>query len=472
MGNKKGVYCSTERYQKVMKPYFETDAGVIYQGHVLDVLRGLSDGSVQCVVTSPPYWGLRVYEGEPLVWGGDENCNHEWGDECGKVDGPRHGTGASTLHDKDSWGDRKSGNQGQFCLKCNAWKGSLGLEPSIDLYLDHLMQIMKGLWRVLRDDGVCFWNIGDCFAGSGSPGGDFRDGKGGDDYLRPYNRKGNNLCAKSLCLVPQKFAIRCQEAGWIIRSEIIWAKPNPMPESVIDRPTRSHEQIWMMVKQGKYFWDQEAIREKGATPVDSKAGHTFGGKKNNTEYLAKSNQPGKKWAWTSTRNIRDVWAIATEPFAEAHFAAFPTKLAETCIRAGTSKRGCCVVCGAPWGRISKRKPDNTDYPSGPGGKKRYFDVVLGKGDKSTLSTVARYKSKTIGWQPTCKCKTTETVPCIVLDPFFGAGTVGVVCKNLDRKFIGIELSKEYCEMVAKRIDSTKFGIEQVGKGKKKEGLLF
>ena len=277
-------------------------------------------------------------------------------------------------------------SQGQFCLHCGAWRGDLGLEPTPEVYLDHMMQVMGEVWRVLRNDGICMVNIGDSY--SANRGYQVPDSK----HIDVGNKRGMKaneigIKAKSLCLIPQRFAIRCQEAGWIIRSEIIWAKPNPMPESVKDRPTRSHEQVWMMTKQGKYYWDQDAVRENF---TDERMGNPGGG----GQYVVKAHQEGlygpsaqtglAKGIWTKGkeqggRNIRDVWSIATQPFPDAHFAVFPEKLVKPCILAATKE---------------------------------------GNG---------------------------------VLDPFAGAGTVGVVAVRYKRRYVLIELSYEYIKMIAKRI---------------------
>lgn len=242
--------------------------------------------------------------------------------------------------------------------------GALGMEPDVSLYLNHMMQVMSEVWRVLRGNGVCFVNIGDSYSGSGKVGNNSEYQSRHTEFGKPSKHKERfglsgikpkGIPAKSLCLIPQKFAIRCQEAGWIIRSEIIWAKPNPMPESVRDRPTRSHEQVWMMTKQQKYYWDQDAVRENF---TDERMGNPGGG----GQYVVNAHQEGlygpsaqtglAKGIWTKGkeqggRNIRDVWTIATEPTPKAHFATWPSKLVERMIRAA-SKPGDIVLdpfCG-------------------------------------------------------------------------------------------------------------------------------
>ena len=330
----------------------------------------LKDKSVQLCVFSPPYWGLRKYSVLPMVWGGDENCEHKWG----RI-GPEHHSGQV---EQTKWKTAKAAGHGQtagssqFCPHCGAWRGDLGLESTPELYLDHMMQVMAEVWRVLRNDGVCFVNIGDSYSGSGKAGNNPEYQNRHTEFGKPSKHKERfglsgikpkGIPAKSLCLIPQKFAIRCQEAGWIIRSEIIWAKPNPMPESVKDRPARSHEQVWMMTKQGKYYWDAGAIAEpqmeyertrrlrekkQGHKAVyllqaDGKTGLAPQSKSGTCRNVAARHKLAKK----GTRNCRTVWTFSTEATKEAHFASWPSKLVERMIRAA-SKPGDIVLdpfCG-------------------------------------------------------------------------------------------------------------------------------
>lgn len=241
----------------------------------------LADASVQCVVTSPPYWQLRQYDGEQDgVWGGSLDCKHQWGEERKIKQSPQrdHGKGGGFAKTRGNEAARKGmafeASQGRFCTACVAWNGSYGFEPTPDLYVAHSMEILREIRRVLRDDGLLFWNISDTLRGKG------------------------------LTAVPQRMAIAAIDDGWILRDDIIWAKPNPMPESVKDRLTRSYEHVLMLAKTPKYYWDAAACRED-ATSKDAAA-------------------DGK-------RNMRNVWTIPTQPFKGAHFAPFPEELARRCI---------------------------------------------------------------------------------------------------------------------------------------------
>jgi DNA modification methylase len=245
----------------------------------------LADGSVQCIATSPPFWGQRKYEGaQDGVWGGRPGCEHHWGEEKRIKQSPQrdHRQGGGFASTQGTEAARKGmafeASQGSFCSLCGAWRGSFGFEPTVQMYVDHTIEIMRENRRVLRPDGVVFWNIADTY----------RD--------------------KNLALVPQRVAIAAVDDGWILRNDIIWHKPNPMPESVKDRLTRSHEHILVLTKSDSYFWNLEAARE----PATSKD----------------AGPDGK-------RNRRDVWTIPLQPFGGAHFAPFPEEIPRRCISLGS-----------------------------------------------------------------------------------------------------------------------------------------
>jgi len=363
---------------------------LLLQGSAMQI--PLKAKSVQLCCFSPPYWGIRKYEIPPLVFGGDIDCEHKWETQSVKIVGGHSGgiesSGLSNAKKRAEDTGSNQDNQYSFCSLCGAWKGDLGLEPTPELYLDNMMLVMAECWRVLRNDGVCFVNIGDTYSqGSSKPSPIQATDNVGMD------RRVKNLKPKSLCLIPQKLAIRCQEAGWIIRSEIIWNKPNPMPESCTDRPTRSHEQVWMMTKTNKtllwkhrngrwaykrpkadyiwihretdeeqkemppkieikewkrrnlwasysYYWDQDAIREKHQDinrPNGFKGKNGIGVRNNNQGWTGGNVSLDKHRNYNPNgRNIRDVWTIATEPTPEAHFASWPKKLVARMIRVASA----------------------------------------------------------------------------------------------------------------------------------------
>lgn len=260
---------------------------LVIQGDAKVVLPKLPDKSIQCCVTSPPYWSLRDYD----------------------------------------------------------IPGQIGLEPTIDQFINRLVEVFSEVKRVLTDDGVLWLNIGDAYT-SGDRGYRAPDKKNPVRAMayRPDTPEG--LKPKDLIGIPWKLAFALQRDGWYLRSDIIWHKPNCMPESVKDRPTRSHEYVFLFSKSERYYYNNDAIREENG------------------------------------RNKRTVWSIPTQPFKGAHFATFPTTLIEPCILAGS-------------------------HPSD-----------------------------------------------FVLDPFFGSGTVGVICDKLGRRYVGIELQPEYIKIAIERLNNS------------------
>lgn len=442
----------------------------ILQGNCLDTLKTLSAGSVHCVVTSPPYWGLRDYGLPPIVWqNGRVPCddgNHRWGKPIierkrGKVgdhstlDGGPMAKGAGRVQEI---------GHGNTCQRCGAWRGQLGLEPSPKLYIEHLVQIFCEVRRVLRDDGTLWLNLGDSYAsGKGTcynPGGGANSlgQKRKEAGAHPLDRGSKStlvasgLKPKDLCGIPWRVALALQDDGWWLRSEIIWAKRAPMPESVTDRPTRSHEQIFLLTKSARYFYDQEAIREppadydrKGGDAPYTANGSTTNGIGPNTFHQMSS----------SGRNQRDVWMLGPEPYPEAHFATFPTEIPRRAILAGTSERGACPSCGAPWVRIVEKA---IKFTSGSG---KAGNPPIGKNRGQPQTTSGDYDIRmgpsvstiTAGWHPTCGCPHDDPIPCTVLDPFSGSGTTGAIAVKLGRDYIGCELNPDYIELTNKRLEN-------------------
>ncbi len=320
----------------------------ILVGDVFDRLAELPDKSVHCVVTSPPYWGLRDY-------------------------------GVS---------------------------GQIGLEPTLGEHLETMVKVFAEVRRVMRPDATLWLNYGDCYATSPN-GRSAADTKaaGGDDRTfrdKPFSTVGGVLKPKDLCMIPNRLAIALQEAGWWVRSEIIWAKPNPMPESAKDRPTSSHEKIWLLSKSQRYYYDADAVRRPAVGDEDAngfRGGSYVNGQPSARQQVGNKRRSDKqsghsrrhagfndRWDQMTKEeqqaigaNLRNVWNIATKPFSEAHFATFPPQLAETCIKAGCPEGG------------------------------------------------------------------------TVLDPFGGSGTTGLVADRLERDAILIELNPEYAAMAERRI---------------------
>lgn len=373
-------------------------------GNSLDQLKTIPDKSVHCCVTSPPYWDLRDYGIDPVLW-----------PEVTFI--PMAGLPAITIPE-------------MTCVH--------GLEADVLSYVAHEVAIFREVKRVLRDDGTLWINLGDL------------------------------IKLKDLVGIPWRVAFALQADGWYLRCDIIWNKPNPMPESVYDRPTKSHEYIFQFSKSQKYFFDQEAVKEdvtgnahargNGVNPKsriptgwDASSGghnHLRGHYNNNVArlHIPKQNESfaAACCGLVGKRNIRSVWTIPTQGFKEAHFATFPERLPELCIKAGTSEKGCCPECGAPWVRITEKtkcvaRKVSSPHAAVPG--QRAHSLFISERHEDPPQVV------TIGWQPSCSHNYNHNpIPCTVLDLFTGSGRTGVVASKLNRNFIGVEIKPEYLKM--------------------------
>jgi DNA modification methylase len=446
---------------------------MIVHGDALSVLRQMKPASIHCCVTSPPYWGLRDYKVPLQIWGGKPGHVHEWGFELlvkdtnqidkRRWDHARNGRGEDQSMGKHPGWARRPGGDGKFC-RCGAWQGALGFEPTPDLYVQHLVDIFHEVRRVLRDDGTLWLNLGDSYTrGNRATYDQARDNKrnGGTPPRRSPQPQG--LKAKNLIGIPWRVALALQANGWHLRSDIIWAKTNPMPESVLDRPTKSHEYLFLFSKRPKYFYDGISIREPFKSP-DRLYGPNWSQHKT-AKLIEQGNRctsglhDGRSQYGSSQlgRNRRSVWMIPTEPYRGAHFATYPTRLVEPCNRAGTGERGCCPACGAPWQRVVKR---TSITPADYHGKWSVADPQA-SGRRMLANVRARRLAGehhdipfppplTLRWRRGCN-HPHQPVPATVLDPFCGSGTTGVVAQRLGRQFVGIDLNAEYVQMALQRI---------------------
>jgi DNA modification methylase len=406
------------------------------------------------------------------VWGGEEGCAHAWGEEIvptevglGNWAQGVNGRGEVQPGGVEAKREpiRATAIRG-VCTHCGAWRGTLGLEPTPEAYVAHLVEVFRAVRRVLRDDGTCWVNLGDSYAGSW--------GNQGRTETRGTQRPINGptfqpvhdgryperaICAtppglkpKDLIGIPWRVAFALQADGWYLRSEIIWHKPNPMPESVTDRPTKAHEQVFLLAKSPRYFYDAEAIREPQSEATierfaNGAAPRWLHGPKHEPDGQPNVRSSGAVGVLASGRQKRSVWTIPSAPFAEAHFATFPAALVEPCVKAGTSERGACPACGAPWRREVAHAYDN------PGNRTTNGPRSLAQRHETAGFPVRlERRTETLGWAPTCTCAP-QPVPCVVLDPFAGAGTVGLVAERLGRDAILIELKPEYAAMAERRI---------------------
>jgi DNA modification methylase len=410
---------------------------------------------VHCVVTSPPYWGLRDY-GVP---------------------------------------------------------GQLGLEKNPTEYVAKMVAGFREVRRVLRSDGTLWLNLGDSYASTGGHAdtacndrrGQYNIGNRPEHDRRDFRVRGAGIIKpKDLVGMPWRLAFALQADGWYLRSDIIWSKSNPMPESVTDRPTKAHEYLFLLTKSAQYFYDAEAIKEEttgnthergnGVNPKCKSTGRNSRQCNDRDPAHLEAKRPKQNESFSgsvnqlvSSRNKRSVWEIATYAYPEAHFATFPPKLVEPCILAGTSEKGCCPRCFAPWERVVEPGSGQTRVPAGWDTRKGSHAELLGNYseyngkhrqqperdvNRRILKNVKAAREDggdhdnpflpkvTTGWVPGCDCEQ-GPIPCTVLDPFSGAGTTGMVALRYHRNFIGIELKPKYVEMARKRIeqDAPLFNIQ-------------
>jgi DNA modification methylase len=279
---------------------------------------------VQTCVTSPPYFGLRDY-GTAQWSGGSDNCDHK--EYLG-------GRGESSKKQNTNVGTQKY-NYKDLCKKCGAKRIDLqiGLEENPQAYVDKMVEVFRCVRDLLADDGTLWLNLGDSYAGSGKgPAGNLGKTHNERHLEHKHSKIVPDGCKpKDLIGIPWLVALALRADGWYLRQDIIWAKPNPMPESVMDRCTKSHEYIFLMSKNPHYYFDHEAIREPAKS--ESRIAR-FGGNK-----YGDSDDPkhasGNDYIYTGTRNKRSVWTQCTKPYKGAHFATFPTQLIEPCVLAGS-----------------------------------------------------------------------------------------------------------------------------------------
>lgn len=339
-------------------------------------LKALPAQSVQTVITSPPYYGLRDY-GTATWIGGDEHCSH-------KRDS-KYSEATTTGHKISALAGIGDAIYKDVCPKCGAVRedAQIGLETSPDEYVEQLCLVFDEVWRVLRDDGTLWLNLGDSYAS-------FRDSKSTPDSLRtgdgtkvasaanhnPESLRKAGLKHKDLIGIPWRVALALQARGWYLRQDIIWAKPNPMPESVTDRCTKSHEYLFLLSKSPQYFFDSNGIKEDAITPAGTKAAK---GSVERASQSGVSARPPEYAVYDGKRNKRDVWFVGTSRYKEAHFATYPPELILPCILAGSAADD------------------------------------------------------------------------LILDPFSGSGTTGVVAMQNNRNYLGLELNPEYALMSEKRL---------------------
>lgn len=484
-------------------------------GDCRDVLRKMiADGvKVNCVITSPPYWGLRDY-GTATWEGGDATHEHD-------TVAARNGRGGSGSPGKQTDSAYPSEFAAPVC-KCGATRidSQLGLEPTLAEFVANMVEVFSLVREVLTDDGVLFLNLGDSYAGRNGIGRndadrDFTGGGGnklgsGNPGRQGSQQRETGLKPKDLCGVPWRVALALQSAGcadiealqvldrvmaeisdaysdapmpdkvievyerlrgeweqakgtsWYLRQDLIWAKPNPMPESVTDRCTKAHEYVFILTKSARYFFDAEAIAEP-ALQEEFRPTFRGGAYVNNATYNngvgGCSTDTGNVRISGATRNKRSVWTIPSQSFSESHFATFPEALVEPMVLAGTSAHGHCPECGKGWVRVVEKSGGTI----GKSWHNHEDDLARGQrgGDNGNAAADAwgkgDYKVTTLGWEPSC-AHNLAPVPGVVLDPFLGSGTTARVAQSLGRNWLGIELNEAYGKLQDGRITQQGFAF--------------
>ncbi len=377
----------------------------IYNENCLTGLKKLPDNSIDCCVTSPPYYGLRDY-----------------------------------------------GNDDQ-----------IGLEETPELFVANLSAVFEEVRRVLKPEGTLWLNLGDSYWGgkgkSGSQSPEEADERnkeglaitsknqqlGGNGYTRPTDKKHFEIKPKDLIGIPWMVAFSLRSAGWYLRQDIIWNKPNPMPESVTDRCTKSHEYIFLLSKSSRYYYDADAIKEPCKT-FDNGIRDSDNSRLNNTP--GRTRMAGLVTNDYEVANKRSVWTVNTMPYSEAHFATFPERLIIDCIKAGSSEFGCCKDCGTPYKR--QTESEFKVHENWYGDKTKYTKNSRGTAGNSYKEKIS---TTTTGWTKNCNCQTNEVTAAIILDPFMGAGTTALVARKLNRNFIGFELNPDYIKIAETRLQN-------------------
>ena len=425
-------------------------------GDCLEVMKEMPAKSIDMVITSPPYWGLRDY-GFEQIFGGDKDCEHDFGiihRRAGDKSGP-HGPGSILGPTKHAQHDVRMGEPTKACSKCQAWKGQLGLEPTPEFYIEHLTEIFNEVKRVLKKEGTLWLNIGDTYGGSG---GDHKEWHKNDAGFQGGLMRGcqpKKLMPKCLLMVPERLAWSLIQNGWILRNKIIWYKPNAMPSSVTDRFSNRWEYIFMFSKSQRYYFDLDAVRESVNYPdriynPDTSQHKTS---KLNNRCAGGLHDGRTEYNHPLGKNPGDVFEINTQPFPKAHFAVFPEKLCEKPIKAGCPEK-VCKTCGKARERIIEKEIDPSWKPKYESRYKDSHGAEEGGNPRSRHKNTAieqalHTSTKTIGYT-SCNCNAGFEGG-IVLDPFCGAGTALYVAKEMKRRFIGIDIKQEYCDMCEKRL---------------------
>ena len=374
-------------------------------GDCREKLKELPNNFFHTVITSPPYWGLRDY-GTGKWIGGDPNCSHIAGKSRNDADREFGTKETLTVQYRD------------VCKDCGAVRedNQIGMEASPEEYVRKIVRTFQEVKRVLRDDGTLWLNLGDSYSSGGRTSTTNQTVRGDKDYGVTRPPVSGSIKPKDLVGIPWRVALALQEDGWYLRQDIIWHKPNPMPESVKDRCTKAHEYIFLLSKSEKYYYDSHAIKEQSVDCLSNK---------------------------------RSVWTVPVKPYNEAHFAVFPTELIEPAILAGCPPK-ICSECGTPYERemVTIEVPERETRDNMVG--------VIPKRDKTSRMNSKDMKSlvqEDRGFTKNCSCSGRQTSAGRVLDPFGGSGTTALVADRHGRDATIIELNQKYVDIAENRLGS-------------------
>jgi DNA modification methylase len=438
-----------------------SESRVLY-GDARARLKELPPASIHCVVTSPPFYKQRDF-GTRTWWDGNPECPHDkkvahapW--HPGQTAQSKYKTAKASLEGQNA--------VTHSCSKCSAWFGELGQEPTLDLYIKHMVEVFREVRRVLRADGIVWIEIGDSYEAGSSPYSDDDPPKKGGwkngKRTKPWHTHTPGMVRKNLLMVPSRIALALQADGWVVRAENVWHKTTALPESVRDRPTRAHSMIYMLARSPNYYYDDVAVME----PVTGNANARSAGSPKDAPPGSGNRANGSFYGATdrlvSARNVRSVWSMPVGKHGGAHTATFPPELPHICIKASTSEHGACAECGNPWRRVVHRgvvggnvREDGSVSPravSRNGIVRRPGKYKNTAKDLRRLDGTILQAPETLGWKPSCECGT-AVIPCQVLDPFAGSGTTLAVAKQLGLIYLGIELNEQECRsQIEKRLD--------------------
>ncbi|MGC8584879.1 MAG: DNA-methyltransferase [Thermoplasmata archaeon] len=463
----------------------------IINKNALDALKEMPDESIDCVITSPPYYGLRSYKGADTTWGGNPECDHEWVGYIRK--GMSGGLKSPMLKRKSEENFQIVSNQEQtICSKCGAWNGQLGLEPTFQMYIDHLMMITREIKRVLKKTGTLFWNMGDSYIGGHKGGSIYNkewkisktDAIPQIEMGRPQsNTKNMGISEKSLMMIPERFAMAMIDDGWILRNKIIWHKPNGMPSSVKDRFSNKWEYVFFFVKSKKYYFDLDAVKKPLTTSSIKRISQKNIPNQLNT---IKIDEFGKEYPNMSIKKILNnmhqkydeyssyegkhigylneddsIWVSPLESnqgdVLETHYhpKGDPTIHGQR-LPPQPGQEGAFNPNGANPGDVINTPA--VRHKSWYSGKalihERLYDPDADGGDFLSIATIP-HKESHFAVYPETLVTPLIKAGCpkhgVVLDPFAGSGTTGVVAEILGRDSILIEISSEYVKIIEDRM---------------------